>query len=116
VRHLDRFSHGEFVAVQLLSNQGPADAQFVVWGESDKDPRYRADTWFRGRVSIEFDDAPPVRCYFWMGKPVEKQWPIAIGGQIFDFVAQWEAQDRSLNPSVTPALLLPPTPAKENRP
>jgi hypothetical protein len=114
LRDVDRFARDEEVSGPLISADS-IDSEIWRWGGawlgpppsgtvttviSQGDNILMQRCLYRGRVVFQDENEGESQCYFIVKQPEiapSREMPTVIGNQLFDFIAEWEAQDDALN-------------------
>ena len=115
LRNLDPFVRDQEVSGPLISADD-IDSEIWRWGGASFSPlpggtvttvasqtdnmQLMRRCFYRGRIVFQDDDDGESQCYFIVTQPEmasSREMPTVIGNQLFDFIAEWEAQDDVLN-------------------
>jgi hypothetical protein len=90
------------IRVEIMSEYQTQASKLWRWGNEEKEPpngdyAFIQQSMHHGRVVVYCDDAPPEYTYFVIlqqpDDSSEPYFPRLVGAWLFDFVAEWEAED-----------------------
>ena len=100
LREVQRVSRDEMISIPLLSQYERDGQKIWRWGEggSPEDGYYLFSprATYKGRITVTNANGQPEHCYFiitGMESDGGKDIPLVIGEHMFNFPAQWEAED-----------------------
>ncbi|MEY9185340.1 hypothetical protein ABIG06_006839 [Bradyrhizobium sp. USDA 326] len=98
---IEEFVEGQSLTVAVLT---PFEIDGRIqwrWGpaaeQTDAKTTFVARSWHRGRIIVRCDDAPPQSYYFIIDPEQSDAAPMLIGLDRFDFIKEWEAEDKRQN-------------------
>jgi hypothetical protein len=113
LRDVDRFARDAEISGPLISADS-VDSQVWSWGGAWLTPpshaqaaivagehgnaRLMGGCFYRGRAVFQDEDGNESRCYFIITQSEitpSREMPRVVGSQLFDFVAEWEANDKT---------------------
>jgi hypothetical protein len=111
LRDLDRFARDAAITGPLISADSTevwswggtdlspptAGAHVVILAGPDSGTKLMRQCFYRGRVVFQDENGDESRCYFIITQSemaASKEMPHVVGGQLFDFVAEWEANGK----------------------
>lgn len=94
---VEEFVSGQTLNVAILTPFEADGRKLWRWGPPTEQPdpktTFIGSAWYRGRLTVRCDDAPPQHFYFIIDPGMDADLPGLIGRERFDFIEEWESQD-----------------------